>query len=183
MNQFEASIILWIQENLRGFMDGFWVFVTHLGDDGILWIAIGLTLLFFKKTRPIGFTMLISLLINFIIVNVTLKDLIARDRPFVVNKAIEVLRIKLPSPHRSFPSGHTSGSFSAMFALYKWVPKKIGIPALILATLVALSRLYVGVHYPTDLIGGCLVGFMSSVWAYHIVQTVRRKLEEKKVNG
>jgi len=174
MNQFEASIILWIQENLRGALDGLWLFITHLGDDGILWIILGIVLLFWKKTRPIGFTMLISLLFDYLIINVTLKDLIARPRPFVVNEAITPL-ITDVSPYRSFPSGHSGGSFAAMFALYKWVPKKVGIPALILAALVALSRLYVGVHYPTDIIAGCIIGFMCSVWAYYLVRFVMKK--------
>lgn len=174
MNQFEASIILWIQENLRGALDGLWLFITHLGDEGILWIILGIILLFWKKTRPIGFTMLISLLFDFLIINVTLKDLIARPRPFVVNEAITPL-ITDVSPYRSFPSGHSGGSFAAMFALYKWVPKKIGIPAIVLAALVALSRLYVGVHYPTDILAGCVVGFMCSVWAYYLVKFVSKK--------
>ena len=174
MNQFEASIILWIQENLRGALDGLWLFITHLGDDGILWIILGIVLLFWKKTRPIGFTMLISLLFDYLIINVTLKDLIARPRPFVVNEAITPL-ITDVSPYRSFPSGHSGGSFAAMFALYKWVPKKVGIPALILAALVALSRLYVGVHYPTDIIAGCIIGFMCSVWAYYLVRFLMKK--------
>lgn len=175
MNQFEASIILWIQENLRGPLDGLWVFITHLGDDGLLWIAMGITLLFFKKTRPIGFTVLLSLLFDFLMINVTLKGVFSRPRPFVVNEAIVTL-ISKPSPFRSFPSGHSGGSFAAMFALYKWVPKKIGIPALVLAALVALSRLYVGVHYPTDIIGGCMIGFMCSVWAHYVVKNfIRRK--------
>ncbi len=174
MNQFEASIILWIQENLRGALDGLWIFITHLGDDGILWIILGIVLLFWKKTRPIGLTMLISLLFDYLIINVTLKDLIARPRPFVVNEAIKPL-VTGVSPYRSFPSGHSGGSFAAMFALYKWVPKKVGIPALVLAALVALSRLYVGVHYPTDIIAGCIVGFMCSVWAYGLVQFVIKR--------
>lgn len=182
MNQLEASIILWIQENLRGVMDGFWVFVTHLGDDGLLWIAMGITLLFFKKTRPIGFTVLLSLLFDYLIVNVTLKGLVARPRPFVVNELIEPL-VGGVSPYRSFPSGHSAGSFAAMFALYKWVPKKIGIPALVLASLVALSRLYVGVHHPTDIIGGCIIGFVCSVLAYRVVKRLLKRIEEKKVNG
>lgn len=182
MNQFEASIILWIQENLRGVLDPVWIFITHLGDEGILWIALGIILLFFKKTRPIGFTVLVSLLLNFILVNLTLKDLVARPRPFVVNNAIKPL-IGGVNPYRSFPSGHTSGSFSAMLALYRWVPKKIGIPAIILATLIALSRLYMGVHYPTDLLGGFVIAFMVSAWAYYIVKRVQKKLGEKKANA
>ncbi len=182
MNQFEASIILWIQENLRGPLDGVWVFITHLGDEGYLWIALGVLLLIFKKTRPIGFTMLVSLLINFLIVNVTLKGLVGRTRPYAVNELIEPL-IQGVNAHRSFPSGHTSGSFSAMFALYKWVPKKIGIPGLILAGLISVSRWYVGVHYPTDVFAGVLIGFVSSVLAYHLVKMIQKKLGERKANG
>lgn len=182
MNQFEASIILWIQENLRGPLDGLWVFITHLGDEGYLWIAMGILFLIFKKTRPIGFTMLVSLIINFVIVNLTLKGLVARPRPFVINEAIQPL-ITNVSAYRSFPSGHTSGSFSAMFAFYRWVPKKFGIPALILAGLISISRWYVGVHYPTDVLGGLIIGYLSSVAAYYLVTYVRKKLGARKTNG
>ena len=182
MNQFEASIILWIQENLRGVMDGLWIFITHLGDDGILWIAIGAILLIWKKTRPIGITMLLSLLMDFLIVNVSLKGLVARPRPFVVNELIKPL-VGGVSPYRSFPSGHTAGSFAALLALSKWVPKKIGIPAIVLATLVSLSRLYVGVHYPTDLLGGFVIGFLCSFVAYRIVIWGINKIGERKTNG
>lgn len=182
MNQFEAAIILWIQENLRGVMDGFWLFVTRLGDDGMLWIILGIVLLLWKKTRPIGVTILISLVFDYVIINRTLKGLVARPRPFVVNEAIRPL-ITNVSPYKSFPSGHSGGAFAAMFALYRWVPKKIGVPALILAALVALSRLYVGVHYPTDIITGCIVGFMCSVWAHYIVTQLMKKEERRKLNG
>ena len=182
MNQFEATIIFWIQENLRSeVLNEILKFITHLGDEGYLWIAMGILLLLFKKTRPIGFTVLLSLLINFVIVNLTLKDLIARPRPFIVNEAIEPL-VGGVKHYTSFPSGHTSGSFSAMFALYRWVPRKLGVCGLVLATLIALSRLYVGVHYPTDLLGGFVVAFISSVWAYYAVRKIQNKLGEKKVN-
>ena len=110
-----------------------------------------------------------------------MKDLVARPRPFVVNDLIEPL-VGGVNKYTSFPSGHTSGSFSAMFALYRWVPKKIGVPALILASLVAISRLYVGVHHPTDVLGGLIIGFICSVWAYHLVKLVQKKLEAKKTN-
>ena len=152
--------------------------MTHLGDEGYLWIALGIVLLFWKKTRPIGITVLLSLLFDFLIINVTLKGLVARPRPFVINEAIAPL-VGGVSPYRSFPSGHSGGSFAAMLALSKWVPKKIGIPAIILATMVALSRLYVGVHYPTDILGGLVVGLVCSFAAYRIVKSVVRKREEK----
>lgn len=182
MNQFEASFILWIQENLRGVMDGFWIFVTHLGDEGYLWIALGIVLLCWKKTRPIGITVLLSLLFDFLIINVSLKGLVARPRPFVVNETIVPL-VGGVSPYRSFPSGHSGGSFAAMLALSKWVPKKIGIPAIVLASMVALSRLYVGVHYPTDILGGFVVGIVCSLVAYRIVKYVMRKKGENRIDG
>ena len=183
MNVFESGIILWIQENIRGPVGNvFWQFITHLGDEGYLWIAMGVVLLLFKKTRPIGFTVLVSLLLDFLTINVVLKELVARPRPFVVNELIEPL-VGGVSPYRSFPSGHSGGSFAAMFALYRWVPKKIGIPALFLASLVALSRLYVGVHYPTDILAGFVIGFVCSALAYAIVKMVMNKRGEKKING
>ena len=108
--------------------------------------------------------------------------MVARPRPFVVNELIEPL-VGGVSPYRSFPSGHSGGSFAAMFALYRWVPKKIGIPALFLASLVALSRLYVGVHYPTDILGGFFIGLVCSMVAFFIVKLVMNKMGEKKVDG
>lgn len=183
MNVFESGIILWIQENIRGPVGNvFWQFITHLGDEGYLWIAMGIILLFFKKTRPIGFTVLVSLLFEFLTINVVLKGLVARPRPFVVNELIEPL-VGGVSPYRSFPSGHSGGSFAAMFALYRWVPKKIGVPALFLATLVALSRLYVGVHYPTDIIGGFIIGFICSALAYGLVKMICNKSKKITENA
>ena len=82
MNQFEISILLWIQENLRGVLDGFWVFITHLGDGGYLWIAIGIALLFFKKTRPVGISVLLALLINLFITNIGLKNIVVNPIDF-----------------------------------------------------------------------------------------------------
>ena len=182
MNQFEASIILWIQENLRGPLDKVVKVITTLGDDGIAWIAIGVTLLFWKKTRVIGATVLVSLLLDYLIVNVTLKTLFARPRPYVTNELITPL-VGGTSAYRSFPSGHSGGSFAAMSAIWRLTPKKIGIPALVLATLVALSRLYVGVHYPTDIIAGCIIGFVCSFLAKRIVQWITWEIGVRKSNG
>ena len=178
MNQFEASILLWIQENLRGALDGFWVFVTHLGDGGYLCIAIGISLLLFKKTRPVGFTVLLSLLINACMTNLTLKDFFGRVRPFNANPEIVTL-IKHPSSF-SFPSGHTSGSFSAALVLYHMLPKKLGVPAVVLATMIGFSRMYVGVHYPTDILGGIVVAIIASTLAILITKKVMEKWQKQK---
>ncbi len=178
MNQFEASILLWIQENLRGALDGFWVFITHLGDGGYLWIAIGIALLIFKKTRPVGITVLLSLAINACMTNLTLKDFFGRIRPFNVNPEIVTL-IKHPSSF-SFPSGHTSGSFSAALVLFHMLPKKLGVPAVVLATMIAFSRMYVGVHYPTDILGGIVVAIIASTVAILITKKVMETWQKQK---
>lgn len=181
MNNYEVQILLWIQENLRGFMDGFWVLITSLADKGWFWILIALVLLIFKKTRTAGIMVLVSLIINHILTNEILKDLFGRPRPYTVSGELTTLIKQLSS--YSFPSGHTSTSFAAAFVMLRMLPKKFGIPALVLATMVGFSRLYVGVHYPTDVLGGIVVGFMCSVWAHYLVQVIKKKIEEKRANA
>lgn len=181
MNQFEVSILLWIQENLRGVMDGFWIFITSLADKGWFWILIALILLIFKKTRMAGVIALIALAINHVLTNEILKDLFERPRPYTISTEIVTLIKQLSS--YAFPSGHTSTSFSAAFVMFRMLPKKIGIPALVLASMIGFSRMYVGVHYPTDVLGGIVIGFMCSVWAHYLVQLIRKKIEEKRANG
>lgn len=178
MTNIELSILLWIQENLRGAMDGFWKFITSLGDGGWLWIVVGVGLLFFKKTRVVGFTLLIALLINMFITNLTLKDLFARPRPYTASEKVIPLIEKLSS--YSFPSGHTSVSFSGALVLYRMMPKKVGVPALILAAMIGFSRLYVGVHYPTDVLGGVIVGIIASTASYYLIQFIMKKNAAKK---
>lgn len=180
MNNFEISILLWIHENLRGFMDGFWIFITKLADKGWFWILLAVILLLFKKTRSTGVTMLIALIINHVMTNMVLKDLFGRPRPYMVSSEIVTLIKQLSS--YSFPSGHTSASFSAALVMFRMMPKKVGIPALILAAMIGFSRMYVGVHYPTDVLGGIAVGIIASVAAYYLVRFVEKKIEEK-VNG
>ncbi len=179
MNEFEISILLWIQENLRGVLDGFWVAVTSLGDGGWFWISLGVAFLLFKKTRIVGITMLVSLMINGLLTNVILKALFARPRPFNVNPELLTL-ISKPTSF-SFPSGHTSVSFAGALVLLKMLPKKAGVPAVILAAMVGFSRMYVGVHYPTDVLGGILVGMIASAAASCLISYVQKwKIEKKK---
>lgn len=177
VTKIDLSIMLFVQEHLRSDIgNAIMKFITHLGDDGLLWIAIGVGLLFLKKTRMIGFSVLISLAINAVFTNIILKNLIARPRPFHVCEAIIPL-IEKPRSF-SFPSGHTSGSLTAAFALYKTAPKKIGIPAVILAALIGLSRIYVGVHYPTDVLGGVVVAIVSSILGCYLVKCAEKKMKK-----
>ena len=106
--------------------------------------------------------------------NLLLKNLVARPRPFAEIEALIPLIAK-PTDF-SFPSGHTTASFAVALVMVRMLPKKIGVPAVAVATLVAFSRLYLGVHYPTDVLVGLLVaaiGSSLSVWF------MRKKSETK----
>lgn len=173
MANIDLAVLLWIQEHLRGVMDGFWIFITSLGDGGWFWIVVGVFLLFFRRTRTAGFTLLTALLINACLTNLTLKDLFARPRPYIVCPELTTLIEKVSG--FSFPSGHTSVSFSGALVLYRMMPRKTGIPAVVLASMIGFSRLYVGVHYPTDILGGIVVGIIASTVSYYLVQFGKRE--------
>ena len=151
----EGSILLWIQENMRSdVLTPFFKVITLLGNTGTIWIFLSIFLLCIKSTRKIGLTCATSLLTSFIINNLILKNLFARTRPYEVISNLNAL-IPFPNDY-SFPSGHTAASFAVATVIFLTMPKKYGIPALILAVLVSFSRLYLGVHYPTDVIFGML---------------------------
>ncbi len=175
IQQFDVEILLWIQENLRvDFLDGFWKGITFLGNSGWFWIALGIGLICFRRTRKAGITVLFALLIGFLITNVVLKNVVARIRPYDYTDAIQAI---VPAEHDfSFPSGHTCASFAAALACYQTLPKKWGVAALVLAGFIAVSRLYVGVHYPTDVLGGLFVGLFAGAAAFFLV----KKLQEKQ---
>ena len=154
-------------------MDWFWKAVTHLGDGGVFWILLGIILLFSKKTRPAGVAALLALLVGALITNVCLKNFVARIRPYEV---VEGLRLMIERQRDySFPSGHTAASFASVTALYLVGEKKMWKAALVLAVLIALSRLYLYVHYPTDIIGGVVFGSLSGYLGYKIVEWIQKK--------
>ena len=179
LNLFEANIILWIQENLRvGFLNPVMQGITHLGDGGIFWIIVSVVLLLFKKTRKIGLCCALGLIFDLLVVNMALKPLVARIRPYVVLNDITILTHQ-PGDH-SFPSGHSAGSFACAWALFRACKnKKWGTAALVLASLISLSRLYVGVHYPTDVIGGIAVGIIVGELGYHLGKVIWRMVVRK----
>ena len=155
--QFDSAILLWIQEHVRAALATPAVtFITHLGDRGQFWIALALLLLCFRRARKIGLACCVSMLLGLLLTDGILKHLVARTRPYELIPGLERL---IEKQHDfSFPSGHTTNSLACGWVIFRMAPKKLGVPALILAVLIALSRLYVGVHYPTDVLGGTIVG-------------------------
>ncbi len=151
----ELSVLNFIYGMHSPLLDRIMVFITRLGDKGLLWIMLALLLCLTKKYRRAGITMLLALLINLIIGNITLKPLIARVRPFEYTDAIELL-IDIPRDF-SFPSGHTFASFASAYTMFLFY-KKEGTILLIIAALIAFSRLYLYVHFPSDVLCGCLFG-------------------------
>lgn len=155
---FDMAILDLIQSNIRtGFIDAIMPFITQLGDAGLIWIILSIGLIIPKKTRKIGFVMIIALILNGIICNIILKPMLARIRPFDVNTAIKLL-INKPRDF-SFPSGHTSASFTAASVLF-FRKSKLFVPSLVLAFLISFSRLYLYVHYPSDVLAGLVLGVL-----------------------
>lgn len=165
----EEAILLFIQENIRNdILTPIMTFITHLGDSGIIWIDICVVLLIFKKTRQIAYMMIFAMLLSLLVNNLCIKNIVMRVRPY---EAIEGLyRIIEAQPDWSFPSGHTASSFAAAIVIYRVMDHKYGIPAIILALLISLSRLYVGVHYPTDVFFGFISGTCIALFSVYIFQ-------------
>lgn len=155
----DFAILDFIASLRHAVLDRIMVAVTSLGDNGFLWIVLAAILLCFPKTRKAGITVALALIINFIIVNITLKPLVARLRPYDVKEGIELL-ISAPADF-SFPSGHTAASFAAatsvLFYYRRW-----GVAAVLCASLIALSRLYLYVHFLSDVLGGAFFGVLAA---------------------
>ena len=174
IHNMDAQILLFIQQYLRNDMfNWFWKGITFLGDGGWFWIVLGLGLLIPRKTRKAGIAALLALVLGALITNLGLKKLVARIRPYDSVEGLVPLVARLKD--YSFPSGHTCASFACATVYYKLHPGKWGKAALILAVLIALSRLYVGVHYPTDVLAGGIVGWISAVAALGIVRRYEKK--------
>ena len=152
--------------------------ITLFGEDGIFWIAVTLFMLIFKKTRKTGFVMALSLIFGLVVGNLTLKPLVARERPYTIDTHVKMLIDGLSD--YSFPSGHTLACFECAVSLVLCRYKKWGSAALALAFLVAFSRIYLYVHYPTDVIVGAILGTAFAFCAYYIVNKAYKKYEKSK---
>lgn len=179
--KFDFQILFFIRDHIRNsFLNVVVPFYTTLGDDGIIWIALGLIMLIPKKTRKCGIMVLAALIVMVVFNNLLLKNLIARARPYATYpELIEDLIgiIHVPSSY-SFPSGHTVSAMAVAFTVLTQ-HKKLGSIVLVFAILMGLSRLYVGVHFPTDVYGGIVVGGLIALFVCWTEKKITPKLVEK----
>ncbi len=181
LNLLEVGALDWIQANLRcGFLDWFLPKITVLGDGGIFWILFSLLLLLIPRTRKLGLVCAVSLIIDVVLCNGLLKPLVARTRPYDVNPDV-ILLVSKPSDY-SFPSGHAAASFTVAGALF-FGKSKLWIPAGILSVIIGLSRLYLYVHYPTDVICGAILGvlfgYLGALLTRRILSEIKKRREKK----
>lgn len=173
----ELQILHWFESLHNPVLDPIMYFFTLLGEAGCFWILLALAALFFlpKKYRKVGLTMGIALLLSLIMCNGVMKNVFARIRPFHADPTFENLyNIFNTIGDWSFPSGHTSASFAAALGIFMWY-KKEGSWALVIASLIALSRLYLTVHYPTDVLASLLLGSIYGGIAYFLVRWLMKR--------
>lgn len=165
---------------LGGFFSVFFKGITILGEDGLFLIFLSIFLLLFKKTRKAGAAMLFAVTIGAIFTNVTIKPLIARPRPYVFYEGKDVWEwwkaagSTLESEF-SFPSGHTTAAMSAMTGLFFVGNKKYSWAAFIFAVLMGMSRIFLCVHFPSDILGGFVIGFVAGLISSLIVKKIYEK--------
>ena len=156
MQATELFILDWMQNHLRcGLLDAVLPAISWTCNHGEVWILLALLLVLRKNSRRQGWAVAAALVLDLVCCNLFLKPLVGRARPFAMNPAVELL---IPPPlDASFPSGHTAASFAAVFAL-RGSGSPLWKPALAVAILIAFSRLYLYVHWPSDVLGGALLG-------------------------
>lgn len=173
LESFDNAILLFINNMLHNpVLDKLMVFITSLGNLGLIWIAISLILISIKKYRTIGLISIGALIISSILGEGILKHLIQRPRP---NGEINGITMLISKPITySFPSGHTSSSFAAALVLSRYF-KKFSWIFWGLAVAIAFSRLYLYVHFPSDILGGAILGLISGGIAIKISERIKEK--------
>lgn len=177
----ELDILHALQDIHGGILDKIMLFITSLGNAGVIWFLVSFLLIIIpavgkeskehlKERRIAGIILIVSIVFEFICVNIFIKNIVNRPRPFLSDESL----IPLIRPgESSFPSGHAASSFAAATSLFLY-RKKAGLPAYLLAGAIAFSRLYIGVHYPTDVLAGMVIGIVCG--------GVVNKLVRKRVN-
>ena len=171
-------ILYQLQELHSEILDRLMVGISFLGNAGWFWIALTILFLCIPKYRKCAAVMAVALILDLCICNLMLKPLIVRERPCWIDQSVELL-VTMPTDY-SFPSGHSAASFAAAVSVF-FFHRREGIAALVLAALIAFSRLYLFVHFPTDVLGGILTGILCACIARKIIETaVRKKISKMR---
>lgn len=161
----EFYILNYIQQNFRNdFLDMAMPFISFIGN-GYLWFLAAIVCFLIKKTRPFGRTLAINLALCVISCSFILKPIVQRIRPYDLNSTVSLI-VDAETDY-SFPSGHTFLAFSTATIIFMY-NKALGTAAYIFASIIAFSRLYLYVHFPTDVICGAVFGILIAVAAYRI---------------
>ncbi len=177
--EWEISLLNWFQNIHTSFGDKFWSIMTLFGAKGLFWVVLSLIILLTVKDKRMGWTMVGALFIDVLLVNVILKNAVQRNRPFWIFPDIPLVDgVAVPDDY-SFPSGHTGAAFAAACALFAR-NKKWGVPAIILAALIGVSRMYLFVHFPTDVFAGVIIGVIAAICSFYIVNAFYKDKDIKK---
>lgn len=177
ITQFDFSILDFIHKNLScAALDAAMPIVTFFGSTALLWIFAAVVMLFMRGYRKNGIMMCVGLALCLLIGNLLLKNIIARDRPCWINENV-ILLVSNPDDY-SFPSAHSMTSFAAAAVLFH-TDKRLGTAALIMAALIAFSRLYLYVHFPTDVFAGIAMGTALGIAACVLVEKIAEVRESK----
>lgn len=171
--QLDGQLLVAIQGLHMAWLDPIVSCYTKLGDAGLLWIALSLAMLFRKPTRRAGALALCAMILGLIVTNLTIKPLISRPRPWLDWPIVPLVAENDPN---SFPSGHTCAAFAAAMVWVRTLPQRRDrVIAAVMAVLMGLSRLYVGVHYPTDVLAGAVIGSLCAWAAWKAFQFYRSR--------
>ncbi|MGE5628096.1 MAG: phosphatase PAP2 family protein [Solirubrobacterales bacterium] len=158
MNGFDLNLLMHIHDlTHNNVFNIIMPYISTAGNNGIVWIVLSLLLLINRKYRYVGILCIAALLLTAISGEGIIKNIIQRPRPFNVIPNVQLLIAK---PHSwSFPSGHTASSFTAFWVIFREL-KAFAAPVFIMAAAIAFSRMYLLVHYPSDIAGGIILGII-----------------------
>ncbi|MCH3973195.1 MAG: phosphatase PAP2 family protein [Oscillospiraceae bacterium] len=163
-------LLQWVHAHLQcGFLDFIMPKISALGNVGAVWLLAAAVLLFTKKYRKFGLMIIVGIAADFVLGNLILKTLTARPRPCWIDTSVQML-VSVPTDY-SFPSGHTLASVTAAVLLMK-ANRKFAFAAVPLAVLIAFSRLYLYLHFPSDVLASVLFGILTAAAAFWCVNQV-----------
>ncbi len=166
----DDRVLMWFAKRHTRVMNKLLILITTTGDNGYIWFALAVPFLLMNRWRLTGFTVLAAMGIASLTGEITIKHIVKRVRP--CNKAFdEYLLIENP-PHYSFPSGHTTASFAVATVVVCLCPLWMAIAVSLYAFLIAFSRLYLLVHYPTDVLAGMVIGIICGFISIPVAQSI-----------